>query len=143
MQITFRQIKIKDFEFLWQLHNAALKKYIAATWGWDEDWQRRDFEEKFNPGEGEIVVVDGEDAGFLRVGEKETETFLISIRLLPKFQNRGIGTKLIKDLLAESKAKNKPVHLHVLKVNPARRLYEKLGFKIVEEMETHFLMRFP
>jgi ribosomal protein S18 acetylase RimI-like enzyme len=141
MQITFRQIKIKDFEFLWQLHNAALKKYITATWGWDEAWQRRDFEKNFNPGEGEIVVVDGKDAGFLRVSEKENETFLISIRLLPEFQHRGIGTKLIKDLLAASRAKNKPVRLPVLKVNPARRLYEKLGFEVVEEMETHFLMK--
>jgi ribosomal protein S18 acetylase RimI-like enzyme len=143
MQITFRQIKIKDFEFLWQLHNAALKKYITATWGWDEALQRRLFTESFNPQDGEIVVVDGRDAGFLRVSEKESETFLISIRLLPQFQNRGIGTKLIKDLLAASKAKNKPVRLQVLKTNPALRLYEKIGFQIFGATETHFLMRFP
>jgi len=143
MQITFRQIKIKDFEFLWQLHNAALKKYIAATWGWDEALQRRFFAERFNPDDGEIVAVDGTDAGFLRVSEKENETVLISIHLLPKFQNQGIGTKLIKDVLAESRSKNKPVRLQVLKVNPARQLYEKLGFRVFGETETHFLMRFP
>jgi ribosomal protein S18 acetylase RimI-like enzyme len=143
MQITFRQIKIKDFEFLWQLHNAALKKYVAATWGWNETRQRRLFAESFNPEEGVIVVADGKDAGFLRVFEKEAETVLISIRLLPEFQNRGIGTKLIKDVLAASLAKNKPVRLQVLKINPARNLYEKLGFKVFGETGTHFLMRFP
>jgi len=143
MQITFRQIKIKDFEFLWQLHNAALKKYIAATWGWNEDWQRRNFQENFNPNDGEIICVDGKDAGFLWISEKETEIALVSIRLLPEFQNRGSGTKLIKDLLDEARGKNKPVRLQVLKANPAKNLYEKLGFQVSGETETHFLMRFP
>ncbi|HEX8369174.1 MAG TPA: GNAT family N-acetyltransferase [Pyrinomonadaceae bacterium] len=143
MRITFRQIKIKDFEFLWQLHNAALKKYITATWGWNEALQRQFFAESFNPEDGKIVVADGKDAGFLRISEKETEIVLISIRLLPEFQNRGIGTKLIKDVLDQARAKNKPVRLQVLKVNPAQNLYEKLGFKIFGETGTHFLMRFP
>jgi ribosomal protein S18 acetylase RimI-like enzyme len=142
MRITFRQIKIKDFEFLWQLNNAALKKYITATWGWDEALQQKFFAESFNLDNGEIVVVDGRDAGFLWVSEKESEIFLVSIRLLPEFQNRGIGTKLIKDVLAAGSAKNKPVRLQVLKVNPARKLYEKLGFRVYGETGTHFLMRF-
>ncbi|HLM00911.1 MAG TPA: GNAT family N-acetyltransferase, partial [Pyrinomonadaceae bacterium] len=75
--------------------------------------------------------------------EKKDETALVSIRLLPEFQNRGIGTKLIKDVLAASIAKNKPVRLQVLKINPARNLYERLGFEISGETGTHFLMRFP
>lgn len=143
MQITFRQLKIKDFEFLWQLNNAALKKYITATWGWDEALQQKFFAESFNLDNGKIVVVDGRDAGFLWVSEKESEIVLVSIRLLPEFHNRGIGTKLIKDVLAAAQAKNKPVRLQVLKVNPARNLYEKLGFQVFGETETHFLMRFP
>ena len=143
MQITFRQIKIKDFEFLWQLHNAALKKYIAATWGWDENWQRRNFQDNFKPNEGEIICVDGKDAGFLWISEKESEIVLVSIRLLPAFQNRGVGTKLIKDLLDEARVENKTVRLQVLKVNPAKNLYEKFGFQVYAETETHFLMRFP
>ncbi|HEX8734490.1 MAG TPA: GNAT family N-acetyltransferase [Pyrinomonadaceae bacterium] len=143
MQITFRQIKIKDFEFLWQLHNAALKKYITETWGWDEDWQRRNFRENFNPNAGEIICADGKDAGFLWISEKESEIALVSIRLLPEFQNRGIGTKLIKRLLDKARAANKPVRLQVLKANPAKNLYEKLGFRVADETETHFLMRFP
>lgn len=67
--------------------------------------------------------------------EQENEIPLASIRLLPKFQNRGIGTKIILDLIEKS---NKPVKLKVLKVNPARKLYERLGFKVSGETETHF-----
>jgi len=137
MQIGFRQITNNDLEFLWKLHNLALKDYVAQTWDWDEDWQRLDFTEKFNPADGKIIVVVGVDAGFWRTIERETEMLLVSIRILPEFQNRGIGTKIIKNLLNESK---NPVRLQVLKVNPARRLYERLGFKIFDETETHFKM---
>ncbi|MBA2736054.1 MAG: GNAT family N-acetyltransferase [Pyrinomonadaceae bacterium] len=137
MRIDFRQITNNDLEFLWKLHNLALKDYVAQTWDWDEDWQRLDFTEKFNPADGKIIVGGGVDAGFWRTIERETETLLVSIRILPEFQNRGIGTKIIKNLLNESK---NPVRLQVLKVNPARRLYEKLGFEIFDETETHFKM---
>jgi len=137
MRIDFRQITNNDLEFLWKLHNLALKDYVAQTWDWDEDWQRLDFTEKFNPADGKIIVVVGVDAGFWRTIERETETLLVSIRILPEFQNRGVGTKIIKNLLNESK---NPVRLQVLKVNPAHRLYERLGFKIFDETETHFKM---
>jgi ribosomal protein S18 acetylase RimI-like enzyme len=138
MRIAFRQISFEDYEFLWRLHNAALKNYVEKTWGWNEEWQRANFKETFNSNDGEIIVVDKADAGFLCVVEKETETVLASIRLLPEFQNKGIGTRIIKNLLVKSE---KPVRLQVLKINPAKILYERLGFVIIGETETHFVMR--
>lgn len=137
-EISFRQITSSDFDFLRRLHNAALKEYIEKTWGWNEELQRRLFAENFDPKNGEIILVKGADAGYLWIIEKEAETLLVSIRLLPEFQNRGIGTKLIEDVLAKSK---KPVRLQVLKINPARNLYRRLGFETFGETETHFLMR--
>ena len=95
-------------------------------------------EDIFNPSDGEIIVIDGTDAGYFWTIEKETEVLLASIRLLPLFQRRGSGTKIITALLNETQ---KPVRLQVLKINPARALYERLGFEIVGETETHFMMR--
>ncbi len=138
MQIELRQIETSDFDFLWQLHNAALKDYVAQTWGWDENRQRENFIKTFNPSEGKIIVVEGKDAGYLWVIEKELEVLLASIRLLPELQNHGIGSKIIRDLLENSE---KPIRLQVLKVNPARRLYERMGFKICGETATHFILR--
>lgn len=137
-----RKINDEDFEFLWQLHNAALKEYVTQTWGWDEDWQRKDFTERFNTADGKIIVINGTDAGFLWVINKESETKLASIRLLPEFQNKRIGTQIIQNLIEVARAVNKPLTLHVLKVNPAKNLYERLGFETVEELEHHFLMKF-
>ena len=137
MEIRLRPITDADLEFLWHLHNAALKKYVTETWGWDEEWQRRNFEERFNADNGTIIVVNHSDAGFWWVNERSDEIFLVSIHLLPAFQRRGIGTRLIRSLTDNS---YKPVRLKVLKVNPARRLYERLGFSISDDLDTHFMM---
>ena len=138
MNISFRKIDPEDFEFLWWLHNAALKDYVSETWGWDEEWQRENFTKNFNPAVGEIVVFNGKDIGYFWVIEKEKEILLASIRLLPEFQNKGIGSQLIKNLIVEA---GMPLTLQVLKVNPARKLYERLGFVIEEETETHYILK--
>lgn len=137
MEIRLRPITEADYDFLWRLHNAALKRYVEETWGWDEEWQASDFCEKFDPNAGSIINVDSVDAGFWWVAERDDEIVLVSIRLLPEFQRRGIGTRLIRSLTENS---DRPVRLKVLKVNPARRLYERLGFSITRDLDTHYEM---
>ena len=65
---------------------------------------------------------------------------LIDITLLPEFRQDGIGTWLLRDLLAEGEAAGKPVTIHVEVFNPAMRLYERLGFRSVEERGPYRLM---
>lgn len=137
--INFRPIEASDYDFLWILHNAALKKYVTATWGWNEHWQREYFAKEFNTENGKIIVFENQDAGFLWYSVKPMENTLVSIKLLPEFQNKGIGTKIIKKLIENS---DKSITLQVLKINPARCLYERLGFILSSENETHFKMTY-
>ncbi|MEL6269251.1 MAG: GNAT family N-acetyltransferase, partial [Chloroflexota bacterium] len=88
-----------------------------------------------------VIVVDGKDAGFLVVERPPHETFLSKIMLLPAHQGRGIGADLVRDLIAESHAAGKPVRLRVLKGNPAKSLYERLGFVVIEEHDVRYIMR--
>jgi ribosomal protein S18 acetylase RimI-like enzyme len=44
-------------------------------------------------------------------------------------------------VLDEARRSGKPVALQVLKVNPARRLYERLGFSVTGENETLYFMK--
>jgi len=71
----------------------------------------------------------------------ETEIVLDEIHLLPKFQGHGIGAKIIRELLDEAHTSGKTVALIVLKTNPAKGLYERLGFKIYSETLERFFMR--
>lgn len=140
MKVTLRPAKPEDAEFLYYLLKAAMQQYVAQTYGWDELWQQAHFQKNFDPARQQVIVLEGQDIGVIAVERKETEIFLAKIYLLPEYQNRGIGTRLIEALLREAFGQNLPVRLRVLKVNPARRLYERLGFKVIEEADTHYLM---
>lgn len=102
--------------------------------------EKQNFRGAFNPTNGQIIVVDAQDAGFLEVFDKQSETLLSSIRLLPEFQNKGIGTQIVQIIVDEARKKNQSVRLQVLKINPAQRLYRRLGFEVFDETETHFRM---
>lgn len=137
MQITFRPTVRSDFDFLWRLHLESMREYIEKTFDWDLDVQRGFIKRAADAEVGKILIIDDTDAGYWNVIESEEEVLLHLVVLLPEFRNRGIGTKLITELLNDS---SKPVRLQVLKVNPARELYERLGFRIREDKETYYEM---
>ena len=51
--------------------------------------------------------------------------------LIETARGRGIGTALVEQVIADAEARAVPVRLGVLEHNPARRLYERLGFRVV------------
>ncbi len=141
LEIALRPANMQDASFLWQLHCATIKPYIANTWGWDEDFQYRYFTEHFSPWGNQIIRFQEKDAGVIAVEETPHGIILSTIELLPQFQGLGIGTQLIQGLLSRAEAQGLPVSLRVLKVNPARQLYLRLGFTVVSETDTHYWMR--
>ena len=60
--------------------------------------------------------------------------------VLPEFQNNGIGTSLLRDLLEEANQSKKRVLIYVETFNPSLRLFERLGFKSIAEEGINFLM---
>jgi ribosomal protein S18 acetylase RimI-like enzyme len=131
-----------DYDFLYHLHVATIKPYVAATWGWDDATQSNFFRQKFDPAKRQIIMLNDKPAGVLSVEEQESDTYLALIEILPEYQGRGLGTAVIRDLLHAAHRQNHSVSLRVLKANNrARRLYERLGFTITEETPTHFNMR--
>jgi ribosomal protein S18 acetylase RimI-like enzyme len=139
--MDLRTARAEDYDFLYRLRRAAMKDYVARTWGWDENWQEEHFRRQFDPSVNQIITSQGRDVGVLSVSESDAEVFLRYIEVLPEFQRRGIGTIIIRAILEGAERKGKSVVLRVLKVNPARSLYECLGFSVVGETPTHYLMK--
>ena len=130
-----------DFEFLYCLHVITMREYIETTWGWQEAWQQEHFTRKFDPARRQIIQIAGQDAGVLTVEWRDNELYIGLIELLPEFQGIGIGTAVITDICTQAHQQNHLVSLHVLKTNdPARRLYERLGFTIVADEEIRYKM---
>ncbi|MGB3712971.1 MAG: hypothetical protein WA996_00930 [Candidatus Promineifilaceae bacterium] len=67
MKYTLRKVTSDDYEFLYDLKVACLKEYVAATWGWDEEYQQQRFAGFFDPTVIQIIVVDGLDVGQISV----------------------------------------------------------------------------
>ena len=140
--LTLRTATDDDWEVLYYVIRSTLREYVEQTWGvWEEEQQRAHFAGKFIPERIKVVQLNGDDIGLLHVDRSSNELFISEIEILPDYQGRGIGTTLLRDLFNEATARELSVRLQVLKVNPARRLYERLGFRIIDETKTHFMMR--
>jgi ribosomal protein S18 acetylase RimI-like enzyme len=112
----------------------------VRTWGWDEDWQAAHFCENFDLSGKRIIQQAWTDIGCLAVHDEEDHIFLSYIALTPAFQGIGIGSRLIEEVLLQARSKEIPVTLKVLKSNPAKTLYERLGFTVTETTSTHYFM---
>jgi ribosomal protein S18 acetylase RimI-like enzyme len=103
--------------------------------------QQHHYREAYRDAEHLIIDVEGRRVGRLLVYRSDLEVRLVDIALMPEWRGVGIGAELIGRLQAEAAAADKPLTLHVAKSNRALRLYEKLGFKVVEDIGNHFFMQ--
>jgi ribosomal protein S18 acetylase RimI-like enzyme len=88
-----------------------------------------------------IVIINGEKAGLVKIIKNRNEWELCQIQLSKKYQRKGIGNSIILGIIQDAKRENSHIRLHVLKGNPAKKLYERLGFKVSQEGEHSYEMR--
>ena len=141
--LGLRPARESDRELLFGVMKAALGPHLIATHGaWDEAAQRESFFARLERtlGEHEILELESEAIGCLHVVRSQGQLQLNRIFLLPAFQRAGLGTLLLRSLISEADAAGVPIRLRVLRVNPARRLYERLGFEVSAETPTHVHM---
>jgi GNAT superfamily N-acetyltransferase len=133
---TLRHVVENDFDFLWQLKVATLKPYIEKLYGWNET-QAKDILRKVMHG-AHLVLVNAQPAGILKIEVLDGFVYLAEIGLMPEHQNQGLGTQIIQDVIALADGLGLPLELQVFAINPAVKLYERLGFGV-----THYKMYRP
>ncbi|MEH1812380.1 MAG: GNAT family N-acetyltransferase [Nostoc sp.] len=129
-----------DFDFIYDLHRQTFYSYVEQTWGWKEEVQLNGMREDFDSLLFEIICYKEIDIGVISVIEQEDELFLNYIAIQPLHQNKGLGTQILDQLLEQAVVRGVPVKLSVMRVNPAKTLYERLGFRVVSSDENQFLM---
>jgi ribosomal protein S18 acetylase RimI-like enzyme len=75
-----------------------------------------------------VVLADGERVGRLYLAGIEDALRVIDIALLPAHRRHGIGSALMSSITAIADREGRSVTLHVEPWNPAKHLYERLGF---------------
>jgi ribosomal protein S18 acetylase RimI-like enzyme len=78
--------------------------------------------------------------GVLMVERFPTHIQLVQIYLLPEYQGLGIGTVLLKNLIAKAQQSQIPLRLKVMTINSAKLFYEKLGFIVTAQTPEFFSM---
>ena len=142
-EIELRQATVADTKFLWDVFRISMKDYITQTRGeWNEQREESQFRNQLDLSAAQVLRNNDLAVGFIIAPIKDSAREIHTICIVPEHQNRGIGTEVIRSVIAEAGAQKMPLYLSVLKVNPARRLYERLGFEVIEETKHHFRMKF-
>lgn len=119
-----------DSAVLYALHKATMREYVEAIYGpWDDDVQfamHKDWLQRSHP---EVLEHNGELIGVVDWSWRDTDLYIGRIEVRPDRQRSGIGTRVLQHLAALAAEHSKPVALEVIDVNPARHLYERLGFQ--------------
>jgi ribosomal protein S18 acetylase RimI-like enzyme len=142
-EIELYQATVADTKFLWDVFRVSMKDYITQTRGeWNEQREESQFRNQLDLSAAQVIRRNNLEVGFLMAPIQDGARWIHTICIVPEHQNRGIGTEVIRSVIAEADAQKIPLYLNVLKVNPARRLYERLGFVVIEETKHHFRMKF-
>ena len=115
--------------------------HIITQLGLDVARQRESFARQWHVAEVRITTSSGEDIGWLQTKTSDSTIFLGQFYLSRHMQRRGIGTRVLQMLIEEARRAGRPATLGVVKINPARRLYERLGFQRTHEDRHKVYMR--
>jgi ribosomal protein S18 acetylase RimI-like enzyme len=150
MNLKLRKIGETDTEFLMKVYRSTREPELDAT-GWDEDQKRKFIEFQFNAQHSHyksaykgadflIIEQNGTDIGRLYVWRTEKQIRIMDIAILPEFRGKGIGTRLLSQFIQESDKSGKRINIHVEYYNPAINLYNRLGFKKVDDTGVYYFM---
>ncbi len=128
-----------DIYFIFELKKLCLKWYIDKIYGWDDLTQLNKTKEEFDKlyQYMKIIIVDGKDIGITTFIKRDNFYNIGLLMIHPDYQNKKIATNILNNYISIAKNDNKRLVLKTYKYNPARRLYERLGFKIYDEDNTH------
>ncbi len=149
--VSLRKETDGDLEFLKDLYAASREREMLLLVDWSDEQKREFLDMQFSAQRGhyrehypnaryEVIERDGDPIGRLYVADLRREVVLMDITLISAERSAGIGTRLCKAIQAEASDKGKIMSLHVEDENPARKLYDRLGFVEIASVTFYKLM---
>ena len=134
VDLLLREATPEDEPFLLEVY-ASTRLEELEGFGWNDDQKQAFIKMQFMARErsyprvdSRIILLNGRPIGRLLVDRGDASILLRDIALLTEYRNRGLGSRLITELMKEATSVGKPILLHVVVTSPAVRLYERLGF---------------
>ena len=149
-KITLRAVQESDNEFLLKVYGSTREQELAQVpWIAEQkqqfvrmQWeaQKNHYAAQHPRATHEIICLEGTDAGRLYLDRSGEKFHILDITLLPEHRNRGAGSFLLGQIMAEAKEAGKPVSIYVETFNPSLRLFQRLGFTPIQQEGFHLLL---
>jgi ribosomal protein S18 acetylase RimI-like enzyme len=145
VSVSLRPVTPADREFLVYVYAGTRAQELAQVdWTleqkegfirWQFERQEEEYKQRFPDARYDVILVDDAPAGRIWVGVDDKQIRLLDIAIIPQFQNRGVGTQLLRQLMAEATETKKALRHSVFVLNDnAYRFYERLGFVTIEDL---------
>jgi ribosomal protein S18 acetylase RimI-like enzyme len=149
-EVSLRPAAPADRELLFRVYAATREEELAPV-PWPPEAKEAFLRQQFDAQDAwwrthyagatfDVIVVEGRDAGRLYLWEGPSEIRVVDVALLPEARRGGAGTKLLRGVQRRAAAAGKAVTIHVERMNPALALYERLGFRLVEDKGVYLFL---
>ena len=150
-KVTLRPVQDSDDEFLLRVYGSTREQeMVQVPWTAEQKQQfvRMQYEAQKNHyaaqhprASHEIICIEGDAAGRSYLDRTGEKFHILDITLLPEHRNRGAGSFLLGQIMAEAKEAGKPVSIFVETFNPSLRLFQRLGFTPIQQEGFHLLLQ--
>jgi len=151
-KITLRPVQESDDEFLLKVYGSTREQELAqAPWTAEQkqqfvrmqyEAQKSHYAAQHPQASHAVICLEGSDAGRLYLDRAGEKFHILDITVLPEHRNRGAGSFLLGQIMAEAKEAGKPVSIYVETFNPSLRLFQRLGFTPIQQEGFHLLLQF-
>lgn len=131
--IAFIPVTANDFDSLVALRIAAMRESLERVGRFDPERARERLRSTFYPEHTQFIVLEGERIGFYTFRPLSDGFHLDHLYIHPQSQSRGVGSFVMKHLIAQAEEKQMPIHLGALKESASNRFYQRHGFVQVRE----------
>jgi GNAT superfamily N-acetyltransferase len=142
--ITLQAAQQGDAEALVALRILAMRESLERVGRFDPERARQRFLSTFSPEHTRHIVIAGERTGFVVVKRDREGLLLDHLYVDPRFQNRGIGAAVLRQVFAEADEAGMPLRVGALRGSDSNRFYARYGFAMVKEEEwDNYYLRLP
>lgn len=134
-----------DRDLIYTLKAESIRLYVEQIWGWDENFQKDDFESDFAVIKRfSVIEINGKFIGFVQCIFEPPYLNVAEIHLLSEYRGKGIGSDILRCLQNDCINQNRKIRIGCFKENyRAKVLYQRLGFIQTEETNTHYILEYP
>lgn len=149
-RVTRRPLTAGDDDLSFRVYASTRAEELAVT-DWDDarkqaflrqQWsaQTQYYRENYPGAEFLALEHGGEAVGRLFLHRRADEIRLVDIALLPEHRGRGLGRTVLLEVMDEARRAGKALRIHVERFNPALRLYERLGFRQIDDRGVYLFL---